>query len=136
LGTIMRTASAVGVRGLILVGDCCDPYSVEAVRASMGSVFALGLSKMNQNGFIDFARGWQKHGTVLATALTARTDYRAVQPKGPVLVMLGNEQKGLPEALTHMATDLVKIPMRGTAESLNVAVATAVILYQLYDRAG
>lgn len=136
LGTIMRTADAVGAAGIILVGDSCDPYSVEATRASMGSIFATPIVKLTQNAFTEVATKWRKQGSVLATTLQGSADYRAVKPKQPVLVMMGNEQKGLPDALVDLATDKVKIPMRGTAESLNIAVATAVILYQLYDTAG
>jgi TrmH family RNA methyltransferase len=131
LGTIMRTADAVGAAGIILVGETCDPYSVECVRATMGSVFALPVVKCPVADFARWREGWQ--GQVVATALDGAVDYRQPKYKSPLLLLMGNEQKGLSPALAALATHTVKLPMRGGAESLNVAVATGIMLYQLYE---
>ncbi|MGE3770875.1 MAG: TrmH family RNA methyltransferase [Bdellovibrionales bacterium] len=134
LGTIMRTCDAVGASGIILVGDTCDPYSTEAVRATMGSVFAVPLVKCSADEFLKWQKGWK--GETVATTLQGSVDYRKPKYKAPLLLMMGNEQKGLPDSFVNAASHKVKLPMRGTAESLNVAVATAIMLYQLYEAMG
>ncbi|HWA61133.1 MAG TPA: RNA methyltransferase [Caulobacteraceae bacterium] len=127
LGTIIRTADAAGCGGVILVGDCCDPYSVEAVRATMGSVFAVPLYKAGVEAFIAWRRTWP--GAVVGTLLTATTDFRAAPYRDPTLILMGNEQAGLPPDLAAVCDVNVKIPMRGRADSLNLAVATGVMIY-------
>jgi TrmH family RNA methyltransferase len=127
LGTILRTADAAGCGGVILVGDCCDPYSVEAVRATMGSIFAVPIAKAATAEFLDWRTRWP--GAVVGTLLSAKTDFRAATYRAPSLVVMGNEQAGLSEALAAACDMTVKIPMRGRADSLNLAVATGVMIY-------
>jgi TrmH family RNA methyltransferase len=127
LGTIIRTADAAGCGGVILVGDCCDPYSVEAVRASMGSIFAVQIARTSVDDFIAWRKTWP--GSVAGTLLTARTDFRAAPYRAPTLILMGNEQAGLPPNLTAICDLTVKIPMRGRADSLNLAVATGIMIY-------
>ena len=127
LGTIVRTADAAGCGGVILVGDCCDPYSVEAVRATMGSVFAVPIARAEVDGFLAWRAGWP--GSVVGTLLTAQTDFRAAPYRDPTLILMGNEQAGLSATLAAACDVTVKIPMRGRADSLNLAVATGVMIY-------
>jgi TrmH family RNA methyltransferase len=127
LGTIIRTADAAGCGGVILIGDCCDPYSVEAVRATMGSVFAVKIAKTSAADFIAWRRGWP--GSVVGTLLTATTDFRAAPYRAPTLIVMGNEQQGLTSDVAAVCDVNVKIPMRGRADSLNLAVATGVMIY-------
>jgi TrmH family RNA methyltransferase len=127
LGTIVRTADAAGCGGVILVGDCCDPYSLEAVRATMGSVFAVPIAKAATAEFLAWRAHWP--GSVVGTLLTATTDFRAAPYRAPSLILMGNEQAGLTPALTAACDVTVKIPMRGRADSLNLAVATGVMIY-------
>ena len=127
LGTILRTADAAGCGGVILVGDCCDPYSVEAVRATMGSIFAVSIARTSVAGFIAWRRTWP--GSVVGTLLTATTDFRTADYHAPALILMGNEQAGLPLELAEVCDTVVKIPMRGRADSLNLAVATGVMIY-------
>jgi RNA methyltransferase, TrmH family len=127
LGTIVRTADAAGCGGVILVGDCCDPYSVEAVRATMGSIFALKIAKATMTEFVAWRQVWP--GSVVGTLLTATTDFRAAAYAPPSLILMGNEQAGLTPELAALCDVTVKIPMRGRADSLNLAVATAVMIY-------
>ncbi|MBV9512007.1 MAG: RNA methyltransferase [Caulobacteraceae bacterium] len=127
LGTIVRTADAAGCGGVILVGDCCDPYSVEAVRATMGSIFAVPLTRTTVAEFAAWRESWP--GSVVGTLLTAETDYRAADYRAPALILLGNEQAGLPPELAGLCDVNVKIPMRGRADSLNLAVATGIMIY-------
>ncbi len=127
LGTIVRTADAAGCGGVILVGDCCDPFSVEAVRATMGSIFATPLYRLDVEAFLAWRRGWP--GSVVGTLLRADTDYRAADYRAPTLILMGNEQAGLPPELAAACDVAVKIPMRGRADSLNLSVATAIMIY-------
>jgi len=127
LGTIVRTADAAGCGGVILVGDCCDPYSVEAVRATMGSIFAVPIITADVASFLKWRSTWP--GTVAGTQLTAQTDFRDAPYVDPTLVLMGNEQAGLTADLADACDVTVKIPMLGRADSLNLAVATGVMIY-------
>lgn len=127
LGTIIRTADSAGCGGVILVGDCCDPYSVEAVRATMGSVFAVPLAKASVEEFIAYRKTWP--GSVVGALLTATTDYRSADYRAPTMILMGNEQQGLPPELAAVCDVNVKIPMRGRADSLNLSVAAGVMIY-------
>jgi len=127
LGTVIRTADAAGCGGVILVGDCCDPFSVEAVRATMGSIFAVKIAKVGVAEFIAWRKAWP--GGVVGALLTANTDFRAAAYRAPPLILMGNEQAGLPPELAAICDTTVKIPMRGRADSLNLAVATGVMIY-------
>lgn len=130
LGTIIRTADAVGAKGVILVGDCTDPFAIEAVRATMGSLFAVPLTETDEEEFLAWRKGFK--GLVVGTHLKGSVDYRTVDySKGPVLLMMGNEQKGLPDSLAEACDKLVRIPQAGKADSLNLAVATGVMLYEI-----
>jgi len=131
LGTIVRTADAAGCGAVILVGDCCDPYSVEAVRATMGSIFAVRIARADVGEFVAWRRTWP--GSVAGTLLTATTDFRAAPYRAPTLILMGNEQAGLSPELTAICDVNVKIPMRGRADSLNLAVATGIMIYVLSE---
>ena len=132
LGTIMRTADATGARGVILIGDCTDPYSVEAVRASMGAVFNVELTHMSEAEFLAFSTGWP--GRIVGTALPASVDYREADYSGPLILLMGNEQAGLTEALMAACSQLVRMPMLGRSDSLNLAVASGLALYEVLRR--
>ena len=127
LGTIIRTADAAGCGAVILVGTCCDPFSVEAVRATMGSIFAVPLVRASVDDFLGWVKRWP--GAVVGTHLDASTDFRAASYAEPALVVMGNEQAGLTDAVAGACGVTVKIPMRGRADSLNLAVATGVMIY-------
>lgn len=129
LGTIIRTVDAVGAKGVILIGNACDPYSREAVRATMGSVFNVPLVRAPREAFLAWRAGWR--GDVVGTHLEAREDFRRAAYKGPVLLVMGSEGPGLSDSLTRACSRLVKIPMAGKLDSLNLAVATALALYQI-----
>jgi TrmH family RNA methyltransferase len=130
LGTVIRTVDAVGAKGLILVGDTTDPFSVETVRATMGSVFAVPVARASAEAFI----AWRASAkaTVVGTHLKGSVDYRTVDyARGPVVLLMGNEQQGLPDELAHACDQLIRIPQAGRADSLNLAVATGVALYEI-----
>jgi TrmH family RNA methyltransferase len=128
LGTIIRTADAIDARGVILLGQSCDPYARECVRATMGSIFRVPLFKLNAEEFARLSSQWP--GDVIGAHLSAKTDFRRSY-RHPALLLLGSEGSGLSQDLTDLCTVLVRIPMPGTTESLNVATAAALLLYEI-----
>ncbi|WP_246300945.1 TrmH family RNA methyltransferase [Mycoplana rhizolycopersici] len=129
LGTIIRTADAAGASGVILVGDTTDPFSMETVRATMGSVFAVPVTKTS---LADFLR-WKKEAgvQVVATHLAGAVDYRTIDyARKPVVLLMGNEQAGIPDELAREADALARIPQAGRADSLNLAIATGIMLFE------
>jgi TrmH family RNA methyltransferase len=131
LGTIVRTSDAAGVGAVILIGETCDPYSVEAVRASMGSIFAVPIARADIDEWLAWRESWS--GTVIGTQLNATIDFRTPAYPQASLILLGNEQAGLTPRLAAACDINVKIPMRGRADSLNLAVAAGVMIYQATD---
>ncbi len=130
LGTVIRTVDAVGAKGVILVGETTDPFAVETVRATMGSIFAVPIVRATQEAFLGWRKGFA--GLVAGTHLKGAVDYRSVDFSGrPVLLMMGNEQQGLPEVLAQSCDTLLRIPQAGRADSLNLAVATGVMLFEI-----
>lgn len=133
LGTIIRTADAAGCGGVILIDDCVDPYSVEAVRATMGSVFAVAIARTTTAEFLAWRQTWP--GSVIGTRLDAAHGYRDAVIQHPSLILMGNEQQGLTDTLAAACDVNVKIPMRGRADSLNLAIATGIMVYAVTDAA-
>jgi len=130
LGTILRTADAVGAHGAVLLGDSTDPYHASAVKASMGALFRVPVVAVSSVGtLLDWchARGV---GVVTTSAHAAVSHWEAVYP-APTLVLFGSEAQGLaPDVLA--AGDLaVRIPMYGGVTSLNLAVAAGILLYEV-----
>ena len=132
LGTILRTGDAVGAGGLILVDDCADPFSVEAVRASMGALFTQKIAAARWEPFLAWLRAGP--GQLVGASLNAATDYQAARYESPTFLLVGNESQGLPPAYEEACDLLVKIPMLGKADSLNAAVATAVMAYEVLNQ--
>jgi len=128
LGTMLRTGDAVGAGGLILIDDCADPFSVEAVRASMGAIFTQKLAIARWDEFQEWLRGGA--GQLVAASLRDPTDYRQAPYAAPCFLMVGNESQGLPAAYEEACDLRVTIPMLGRADSLNAAVAGAVLAYE------
>jgi len=129
IGTILRAGDAVGAGGLILVDDSADPYSVEAVRASMGAIFTQQVAGARWPEFITWLRSGQ--GQLVGTSLKASHDYLEAEYRKPCFLLIGNEQQGLPADYEAECDLLVKIPMAGRADSLNAAIATAVMAFQV-----
>lgn len=130
LGTILRTADCAGVRGVILVGTCCDPYSFEAVRASMGSIFDMPHAAASFDAF----NTWREKQALSLTAASVNGTLRHDQaPYGArAAIIMGNEQAGLPAEVEAACDTLALIPMRGGADSLNLAQATALMTYEAW----
>ncbi len=127
LGTIVRTADSAGCGAVVLVGECCDPYSVEAVRATMGSIFAVPLARASEAEFAAWRERWT--GSVVGTLLSATVTHSEAAYEKPTVVLMGNEQQGLTPDMAALCDVNVKIPMRGRADSLNLSVATGIMIY-------
>jgi RNA methyltransferase, TrmH family len=132
LGTILRTGDAVGAGGLILIDDCTDPFSVESVRASMGAIFTQKITSVRWPEFLEWLRCGP--GQLVGTSLNTETDYQAPSYRAPTFLLIGNESQGLPEAYEKECDLLVKMPMLGKADSLNAAIATAVMAYEVVNQ--
>jgi RNA methyltransferase, TrmH family len=129
IGTILRTGDAVGAGGLILIDDCADPYSVEAVRASMGAIFTQDVASVRWPEFVSWLRSGE--GQLVGTSLKATDDYLEAEYRRPCFLLIGNEQQGLPTDYESECDLLVKIPMAGRADSLNAAMAAAVMAFAI-----
>ena len=134
-GTMLRTCDATGAGGVILLDQSCDPFSVEAVRASMGALFSRQVARATGPEFFQWLR--QGEGQLVGAALTDQAvDYRAATYNGPCFLLMGNEQAGLPADYIAQCYAVVKLPMLGAADSLNVAVCAGVLLYHALDQLG
>ncbi len=129
LGTMLRTGDAVGAGGLILIDDCTDPFSVEAVRASMGAIFTQKIVLCRWDEFITWLRAGP--GQLVGTSLQTDIDYQAAEYSAPCFILTGNEAQGLPQEYAAACDLRVKMPMYGKADSLNAAIATAVMAYEV-----
>lgn len=132
LGTCIRTADATGSGGVILIGNTCDPFGIETVRATMGSIFAVPIYTAEPDEALAFVRGWS--GVSVGTALQGAIDYRGAVYAPPTLIVNGTEQSGLSDAMRDACGTLVKLPMRDGVESLNLSVAAGVMLYAVRER--
>lgn len=129
LGTIIRTADAVGASGVILVGETTDPFAIETVRATMGSIFAVPVAHAAPAAFLEWAG--KSGASLVGTHLEGAVDYRVIDYKTrPVVLVMGNEQQGLPDEIAGACHALARIPQQGRADSLNLAVATGVMLFE------
>lgn len=134
LGTILRTADCAGLAGVALIETCCDPYSVEAVRASMGSVFDIPFTATGFDTFDDWRR---QHGLkMIAASVNGTVRHDEARYSDRTLIIMGNEQAGLPAAVEAACDTLAIIPMRGGADSLNLAQATSIMSYEAWRQHG
>jgi TrmH family RNA methyltransferase len=133
VGTILRSIEAVAASGVVLIGNSCDPYSREAVRASMGSIFNVPVVRSEAKAFLAWRAQWP--GEVVGTHLSAGEDFRQAPYRAPVLLLMGSEGPGLSPELVPACSRLVKIPMAGRLDSLNLAVAAALMLYEIKKEA-
>lgn len=132
LGTILRSNDAAGARGVILLDQCTDPYDPVSIRASMGAVFNQVLIRSN---FQEFAN-WKKNHSVpvIGTSDKAKVDYHFFKYPDRMVLLMGSERLGLQEKHFAICDEMVAIPMRGKSDSLNLAVATALCVYEIYNK--
>lgn len=131
-GTVLRTCDAAGASGVLLIGPDVDPYDPGAVRGSMGAIFSQRLTRTSWKELRDWA------GTarvlIVGTSPHAQHDYREVSYRRPVVIAMGCERGGLSEERLSECDAVVRIPMAGAADSLNVAVAASIMLYEVYGQ--
>jgi RNA methyltransferase, TrmH family len=129
LGTILRTADATGASGVILVGSTTDPYDPTAVRAGMGAI----VSQYVVRATVPEIAVWKGRHAVpfVGTSDSATIVYDLVEYAPPLVLLMGSEQHGLDPALLELCDRVVRIPMAGRSDSLNLAVATGVMLYEI-----
>ena len=132
LGTIIRTCEAVGGAGLILLGDGADPYDPATVRASMGALFGI---RFVRSSCVQFAE-WKtrRQVTLVGASPSAPEDYQAVDYPRPTMLLVGCEKRGVTPEVMALCDRLVKIPMVGRSDSLNVGVAASLMLYELFNQ--
>jgi TrmH family RNA methyltransferase len=132
LGTIIRTAEASGVAGIIILGDGADPYEPAAVRATMGALFALRLVRCPVWEFIDWARA--SGVAIVGSSPGGLMDFRSFHCRWPAVLVIGSAKRGLSEQVMESCDLMVRIPMLGRGDSINAAVAAGVLLYELFDQ--
>lgn len=129
LGTILRTCDAVSAAGVLLIGQTCDPFSPETVKAAMGSLPRVPLARMTAGEFPAFRATYK--GQVLGTHLKGAVDYRTPDYTGEdMLLIMGSETAGLSDAVAELCDLRLRIPMSGPTESLNLGIASALMLYE------
>ncbi len=132
VGTVLRTADAFGVDLVVLLEGCADLYAPKTVRASMGAVFRQAAVRMDAEAFVSFCR--EKNLPLWGAALTdTARDLRSV-PLDPAAVLIGSEGHGLSRELLRACDGEIIIPMSGEAESLNAAVAAAIVMWEMQRR--
>ena len=129
LGTILRTCNATGVTSIILVGNCCDPFSPESVRASMGAIFSIKIIHLTKDQFLSWVT--KKNNKIVATSLSAKKNYTECNWGTMPILVMGNEQSGISKELEKISHESLKLPMLGTSDSLNLSVSTGVFLYEI-----
>jgi RNA methyltransferase, TrmH family len=128
-GALIRTADAMGADAVVFAGDCVDPYNGKCLRSSAGSIFSLPVVVASDaTGAVSLIR--DSGVQVLATALDASVDIRSTDLSARTAWLFGPEAHGLPAEVASLASRQVSIPMWGSAESLNVAAAAAICLYE------
>lgn len=132
LGATLRTCDAVGAAGVILLGETTDPYDPAAIRGSMGAVCSQRLIRTTLDALVAWKQ--KHHLTMTGTSDAAQIDYQAMLYKPPALLCMGSEQHGLSDTHAAACDHVVRIPMVGRSDSLNLAVATSVMLYEMFNQ--
>ena len=132
LGTILRSADAVRASGVVLLDATSDPYDPIAVRASVGAIFSVPVARASFAAFVAWAR---RHCLpIVGTSPDGPRDFRSVRYATPLLLLMGSEGRGLTAEQLAACDQVVRIPMGGRCDSLNLAVATSVLLYEVFDQ--
>ncbi len=131
LGTILRTADAVGMSGVILSENCCDLYNPKVVRSTMGSLFRLNI--YTENDFCDVCRILKSQGVKTYAAVVSKKAYdiRSVEFPSSAAIVIGNEGNGLKDEHIELCDDCVTIKMNGNIDSLNAGIAAAILMWEM-----
>lgn len=132
VGTILRTVDAVGGAGLILLDESVDPYDPKAVRASMGAIFTVTVVRADLASLSEWT---EENGCqVVGASLDGSCRYWDLEYRRPTVLLMGSEPEGLNEAEISTCHDTVRIPMVGRSDSLNLGVATSLVLYEIFHQ--
>ena len=129
LGTILRSSDAVGVDAVIVCDSCTDVYNPNVVRASVGTLFTVPVVEGASEEVFALLKKYNVN--ILAATPSAKKNFTEVDMKSAVAITVGSEQYGLSDFWMQESDILVKIPMNGVADSLNVATATTILLYEV-----
>ncbi|MGE5380252.1 MAG: TrmH family RNA methyltransferase [Methylocystaceae bacterium] len=128
LGTIIRTAWGTGMKGLILIGDCVDPYNSKVVRASMGGIFHVPIIYADASDI----KTWQAQGhQVIVAAAAAAHNYYDVNYPANLILVVGSEARGVSAPIESIANLSVKLPLAAGVDSINAAVCAGVLMYEI-----
>ncbi|ACL25650.1 TrmH family RNA methyltransferase [Chloroflexus aggregans] len=129
LGTILRTADGAGFSGVILIGSTVDPFDPAAVRASMGALFSQQIARAGWDELL----AWRQARSlpVIGSSDRGTVDYRTATYPRPLILVLGSERQGLSDEQLAACDTVVRIPMRGRSDSLNLAVAAGILMYEI-----
>ncbi|MBO3400131.1 TrmH family RNA methyltransferase [Clostridium perfringens] len=128
MGTIIRTAHAAGAAGIVMTKGTVDIYNDKTLRSTMGSIFYIPIV---EDDSLDFVKSLKKEGyKLVVSSLQGKNNFFEENLQGKVMIAVGNEGNGVSEEVYDIADIKVKIPMPGEAESLNVAVATSIMIYE------
>ena len=130
VGTIVRTADAAGFDGVLLSNQCADVFSPKVLRATMGSIFRMGIRVTDDLPGL-LSQMVQEGASVLSSQLDGEPFYRRSPLNERFVLVIGSEGNGVTDEVKAIATHKVKLPMRGGAESLNAAVAAGIMMYEL-----
>ena len=133
LGTMIRTAEGAGFTGIILSDDCVDILNPKVIRSTMGAIYRMPYAyARDEDGFHEILKEVKNNNiTIFAAHLEGAKFYDKVEYQEKCAILIGNESNGLKEETAKIADGLIKIPMKGKVESLNAAVAAAVIMYEV-----
>ena len=131
-GTLIRTSEAIAGGGFILIGKSIDPYDPNVIRSSMGSFFYQKLIRTNYNSLCHWIKG--HNCTVVGASPEGKVDFHRFQYPAKTILFLGEERKGLSQRQQNLCQHLIRIPMVGQADSLNLAVAGSLLLYEIHKR--
>ena len=130
LGSLLRTSEAIGGAGFILVGPRIDPFAPAVVRASMGALFGQTFIRTNDHSLRNWVR--RHRCRVIGASPDGSAELHRFDYPRPTILVLGEERQGLTTFQRGLCSDLVRIPMVGVADSLNLAVAGSLLLYEVY----
>ncbi|WDV47328.1 23S rRNA (guanosine(2251)-2'-O)-methyltransferase RlmB [Clostridiaceae bacterium M8S5] len=130
MGSIIRTADALGVNAIILTKGCVDLYNPKTVRSTMGSIFHINISYYEDNNKL-IEKLKQKNISIMSTALDADYSCYDVNLKKNIALIIGNEAQGVSDYFLNSSDITVNIPMKGKAESLNAAIASGILMYEV-----
>lgn len=129
MGTIIRTADSAGVDAIIALKGCVDIYNPKVIRSTMGSIFDMNIIDASQDETVDMLKSLDFN--IVSSYLNTENFYDKIDYGSKVALVIGNEANGINEELVSKSDILVKIPIYGKAESLNVMISSAILMYEI-----